>query len=167
LSRSFRIEQLGPRHRRETFDSGSPPLDRYLREQASQDIRRKVSNCFVAASEDGAVVAYYTFAASSVLLGELPPDIAKRLPRYPLVPCALVGRLAVDLSAQRDGIGGAMLFDAAVRADRADPAIHSLLVEAKDETAGRFYERFGFRSFIGSTKRLFLPVATAMAAIKN
>jgi GNAT superfamily N-acetyltransferase len=114
---------------------------------------------------DDAIIAYYTFAATSALLADMPPDVTKRLPRYPLVPGALIGRLAVDQSAQRDGLGSAMLMDAAQRAHSADPAVHSLVVEAKDEKAVRFYQKFGFRPFVSIPQRLFMPVATAIAAI--
>lgn len=167
MNSDCRIEPLAPEHLRDDFDCGEPALDRYLREQATQDIRRRVGATFVATTDGRKIIAYYTFAASSVLLSDLPPDVSKRLPRYPLVPCALIGRLAVDLRAQGGGIGGALLIDAAVRADRADPAIHSLLVDAKNDAASRFYQRFGFRAFKDLPSRLFLPVATAIAALRS
>ncbi len=165
MSRRFHIEPLAPSHRRDLFSCGSPPLDRYIREQATQDIRRKVSNCFVVIS-DKLVVAYYTFASTSILLADLPLEVTRRLPRYPLVPGALIGRLAVDQTVQGQGLGGALLLDAAQRADHADPAIHSLVVEAKDEGLTRFYQSVGFRSLSSAPQRLYLPVATAIAAIK-
>ena len=76
----------------------------------TQDIRRRVANCFVAAT--GYVAAYYTLSATSVPLADLPPEDAKRLPRYPTVPAVRIGRLAVDRRFQRRGLGEAMLADA-------------------------------------------------------
>ena len=81
---------------REHFQSGSIPLDRYIREQASQDIRRRVSACFLALNSQRQLLAYYTLASASVLLDQLPSAIQKKLPRYAAVPAVRMGRLAVD-----------------------------------------------------------------------
>jgi len=78
---SITIEPLGSHHDRKAFGCGVEALDRYLRELATQDIKRRVSNCFVAVGEGGSIAGYYTFAAASFPLGELPADQAKRLPR--------------------------------------------------------------------------------------
>ncbi|EJW10835.1 Acetyltransferase [Rhodovulum sp. PH10] len=142
-------------------------LDRYLATQASQDVKRRVSNCFVALDDAGLIAGYYTLAASSVLLTEMPPETAKRLPRYPLVPAALIGRLAVDRRFRRKGLGRALVMDAAVRAGGSDPAIFALLVDAKDDAAITFYRHNGFRSFASKPHCLFLPVATALQALQD
>ncbi len=93
---AFVIEPLGG-HDRSAFACGAPPLDRYLREQASQDVKRLMASCFVAlAVATNSIAGYYTLAATSVPDDDLPPDVIKRLPRYPLLPAALIGRLAVD-----------------------------------------------------------------------
>lgn len=163
MSRQFRIEPLGD-HDRSRFSCGVDPLDRYFRQQVTQDIRRRVSNCFVAVEPDQPVAGYYTFAAAGVPLTELPADVAKRLPRYPLLPAALVGRLAVDTSARGLGLGAALIVDAGLRAVRADPAIFALIVEAKDEDASGFYRRLGFQPFVSRPMSLFLPVSTFVKA---
>jgi ribosomal protein S18 acetylase RimI-like enzyme len=150
-------------HDRRGFDCGVPALDRYVREQASQDVKRRLGNCFVAADrETGAVAAFYTLAASSIPMDALPEDQTRRLPRYPLLPATLIGRLAVDRSYQGRQIGAALLFDAAQRSARADPASFTLLVDAKDETAVAFYQRHGFIPLVSRHLSLFLPIATAM-----
>ena len=96
---------------RSLFQSGSAPLDRYLREQAKQDVRRRVAACFVALQEVR-IAGYYTLASASVLLNDLPTEIAKKLPRYPTVPAIRMGRLSVDQSFKGHGLGAALLADA-------------------------------------------------------
>ncbi len=165
MSEAFRIEPLGPSHDRKTFSCGVPALDRYLHELASQDVRRRVSNCFVALDPAGAVAGYYTFAATSLPLSELSADETKRLPRYALLPAGLIGRLAVDLHLRGRGLGGAIIMDAVQRSIHADPAIFALIVDAKDDAALAFYEHLGFRRFASRPMSLFLPIATALNAL--
>lgn len=159
------IEVLSATHPRKDFCCGVPVLDRYLAELASQDVKRRVSNCFVAIS-DGAVAGYYTFAATSVPLNDLPPDDTRRLPRYALLPAGLIGRLAVDLRFKGQGVGGALIMDAVRRSVQADPAIFALLVDAKDESAVRFYGHLGFRQCASRPMTMYLPIATALRALE-
>lgn len=165
MSQGFSTETLSVAHDRKRFSCGVEALDRYFREFVTQDVKRRLSNCFVAVAEDGEVAGYYTFAATGIPLVELPADIAKRLPRYELMPAGLIGRLAVDQKFQGRRLGGALLMDAAARAARCDPAIFALLVEAKDEGAAEFYRHHGFRCFASKTRTLFLPISTALAAL--
>jgi GNAT superfamily N-acetyltransferase len=167
----FVIEPLGWQDR-SAFASGAPPLDRYLREQASQDVRRLVASCFIALAPDTKRIAgYYTLAAASVNAGDLPEEIRRRLPRYPLLPAALMGRLAVDQHFQGHGVGSALLADAALRALKGDVKAFALIVEAKDANAVGFYRHHGFQPFIGRAEALFLPLATlrkgAIGTIKS
>ena len=92
----FRVVPLDSTHNRNAFDSGSAPLNRYLHEQVTQDVRRRVTACFVALNATHQIAGYYTLASASVLLSDLPAAIAKRLPRYPTVPAVRMGRLAID-----------------------------------------------------------------------
>jgi ribosomal protein S18 acetylase RimI-like enzyme len=161
----FRVEALSAAHNRKGFASGSEPLDRYFREQVSQDVKRRVSNCFVALDDLGVVAGYYTFAATSLPMTELSADELKRLPRYPLLPAGLIGRLAIDQRYQGQRLGGALIMDAVVRAARAEPAIFALIVDAKNESAAAFYEHLQFRRFNSRPATLFLPVATAIQAL--
>lgn len=157
----FRVERLAADHDRSTFACGSQPLDRYLHEQASQDERRSVAACYVAADEHSKIAGYYTLAASSVDLTALPAGLRKKLPRYPTVPAVLMGRLAVSKDHQGIGLGAALLADAIDRWMRMDVAAYALLVDAKDDVAAAFYAKHGFLAFEDSPRRLFLPVATA------
>jgi ribosomal protein S18 acetylase RimI-like enzyme len=158
----FCVEPLGGEHERSTFRCGEDALDRYLQTQVTQDIRRRIANCFVAVENaTGQLAAYYTISAASIPLVDLPPDETKRLPRYPTVPAVRIGRLAVDRKFQGQGLGAALLADAAARALRADAAAFTLLVDAKNDEAVAFYQRFGFRLLVSQARTLFLPLATA------
>lgn len=160
------IEPLSRRHNRPAFCCGVDALDVYLKNQAGQDMRRLVSNCFVAADSDtGTIAAYYTLAAASIPMSDLPQEETKRLPRYPVLPAVLIGRLAVDRRYQGIGLGGALLSDAVQRALRGDAAAFALIVDAKDETAARFYAHHGFTAFAGRPMRLFLPIETARRSL--
>ena len=167
MTGSIRIEPLGAQHDRKAFACGVEALDRYFREFVTQDVKRRVSNCFVAVGQGGEIVGYYTFAASGLALGDLPPALAKKLPRYPLVPAALIGRLAISTGHQGQKIGGALVIDAALRASRADTAVFAILVDAKGERAASFYEHLGFQRLTSRSGSLFLPVATALRAIQE
>jgi ribosomal protein S18 acetylase RimI-like enzyme len=158
----FRFETLGAEHDRARFRCGEEALDRYFQTQATQDIRRRVANCFVAVETlTGQIAGYYTLSAASLPLVDLPPEEAKRLPRYPTLPAVRIGRLAVDQHFQNRGLGAALLADGAFRTLQAPPAVFALLVDAKNDGAVAFYERFGFRVLAGQSRTLFLPLATA------
>lgn len=152
---------------RAVFTSGSEVLDRYLREQVSQDVRRRVAACFVALADGQRIAGYYTLASASVLLADLPAATAKKLPRYPTVPAVRMGRLAVDQAFKGQGLGGALLADALDRAARSEIAAHALMVEAKDEAAAAFYRHHGFIALPDSPLTLFLSLATALASRKT
>ena len=156
------IEPLGPRHDRAAFSCGEPALDAYLQRQASQDIRRRVAQLFVAVGDAPERIAgYYSLSAASFQKAELPPALAKKLPHYP-VPAAMLGRLAVDRAQQGRGLGEVLLLDAIRRVLRASAtiAVYALIVDAKNEGAQSFYERYGFLAFAGEPRRLFLPLET-------
>ncbi|MHB8885563.1 MAG: GNAT family N-acetyltransferase [Methylovirgula sp.] len=160
----FIIEPLGA-HDRSGFSCGAGALDLYLRAQASQDVKRLVASCFVLVeTATESIAGYYTLAATSVPADELPTDILKRLPHYPVLPAALIGRLAVDQGFHRKGLGSTLLADAALRVLRGDTKAFALIVEAKDENAASFYRHEGFRPFVSRPMSLFLPIATAMKA---
>jgi GNAT superfamily N-acetyltransferase len=160
VTNDFVIEPLGT-HDRSAFTCGAAPLDRYLREQASQDVKRLLASCFVAVeTATNTIAGFYTLAATSIQASDLPPEILKRLPRYPLLPAALVGRLAVDQRFHRRGLGSALLADAALRVLKGDVKAFAIIVEAKDENALAFYRLQGFQPFTSRPLSLFLPLAT-------
>jgi GNAT superfamily N-acetyltransferase len=154
----LRIELLDERHDRAAFESGVEPLDRYLRTQASQDMRRRIASCFVLVDESPAPLGYYTIAATSLVLTDLPEALARRLPRYPLVPATLLGRLAVDRRHRGRGFGQHMLLDAFARALRSEIATYAIVVDAKDQQAAAFYRAHQFLP-LTTDRRLFIPMA--------
>jgi GNAT superfamily N-acetyltransferase len=168
VTEQFRIEALSGDHDRARFSSGSAPLDRYFREQASQDIKRRIASCFVAVSvQTKAVAGFYTLTASSIALNALAPEIIKKLPRYPVVPAALLGRLAVSRNYQGKGLGGVLLGNAVLRVARAELGVFAMLVDAKDDAVQRFYEHYGFTLLPGEGRRLCLPIGTALRQLEG
>lgn len=169
MNPTFRPERLGDQHERSAFACGEDALDRYFKTQVTQDIRRRIANCFlIVESATDTVAAYYTISASSFPLVDLPADEVRRLPRYPSVPAVRMGRLAVDQRFQGQGLGAAMLADAVSRTLRAEPAVFTLLADAKNERAAAFYRRFGFRDLSDLPSTLFLPLAaTVKAFVQN
>jgi GNAT superfamily N-acetyltransferase len=163
VTEHFRIEPLSGDHDRSRFSSGSAPLDRYFREQASQDIKRRITSCFVALSvQTKDVAGFYTLTAASIALNALAPELIRKLPRYPVVPAALLGRLAVAQHYQGKGLGGVLLSNAVLRVARAEVGVFAMLVDAKDDAAQRFHEHYGFTLLPGEDRRLCLPIALAL-----
>lgn len=163
MNETFRIEPLDEQHDRTRFTSGSAALDRYFQTQVSQDVRRRIATCFVAVSRDTAEIAgFYTLSAATVTLHALSPEIARKLPRYPVVPAVLLGRLAVARTHQGIGLGGALVAGALKRVARAELGVFAMIVDAKDASAHRFYERYGFAPLPGQPRRLILPIDAAL-----
>ncbi len=138
-------------------------MDRYLARQAGQDVRRRIARVFVcAAGETDAVLGFYALSALSIDLASLPGQLSRKLPRHP-VPCALIGRLTVDRSAHRQGLGRMLLPDAVKRTVIAGEtvAMHALIVDASNDDAKRFYERFGFVPLTDDPMRLIISLCHA------
>lgn len=147
-------------HDRSQFNSGMSALDRYLREQVSQDIRRRVAACFVALTGERRIAGYYTMATASVPLVDLPDELRRKLPRYGAVPAIRMGRLAVDAEFKGQGLGGALLVNALRRAASSEIPAVVLIVDAKDDQAVAFYRHHGFIPLADSPLTLFLPLAS-------
>ena len=161
----FRVEPLDRQHERRSFHSACAPLDDYLHRRALQDQRRQVSVChvLVAPASPARILGYYTLSTYSVRLGELPPDQASRLPRYPAVPAVLLGRLAVDREVRGEGLGELLLLDALHRCFTrvaAELGVYAVVAHAKHEAAAAFYRRYGFLALPSAPLTLFLPMAT-------
>ena len=157
--KELRVEPLGSSHDRSGFECGVEPLDRYFRSQASQDARKNMAAPFVLVLPDGTIAGYYTLSSTSVQLSELPEQTVRKLPRYPLVPATLLGRLAVDRRQQGKGCGRFLLADALYRAAQSEIASFAVIVDAKDDGARRFYERESFLPFQDEPMKLFRPMA--------
>jgi GNAT superfamily N-acetyltransferase len=165
----LRIEPLGREHDRTRFRSGRPELDDWFRLRASQDDRRQVARIFVAVDSAKEIVGFYSLSAFSLSIGDLPADLARKLPRYEAMPAALIGRLARDERARGQGIGALLLSDAIRRALGAgrEMAVYAIVVDAKDEAAAAFYRSFGFLPFPLRPLRLFMPTDVAIKALQR
>jgi GNAT superfamily N-acetyltransferase len=149
------------KHDRASFSCGVEPLDRYLRQQANQDMRNHVAAVYVqrtAGKPD--ILGYYTASSLSIEPTDLVPELVKRLPKYPVLPATLIGRLAVDQRHRGKGLGALLLADALLRSLRSGIASFAVIVDAKDEQAKQFYEHFGFCPIIGKEQRLYLLMAS-------
>ena len=90
-----------------------------------------------------------------------PPNIAKRLSRYP-VPAVLLARLAVDSSYQNCGLGTKLLVDSfkkVIQVYEIIGIVATYLVDALDKEAVTFYQKSKFMQFSGDELRLYLPMA--------
>lgn len=158
---AYAIQPLNAEHNRSDFDCGIEALNRYLKQQASQDVRRRIAAVFVLIDQDfGRVAGHHTLAATTIRLTELPSEIAKKLPKYPLVSAILLGRLAIDQSYHRQGLGSFLLIDALWRCVKSEITAMAVVVDAKDDTARAFYEHHQFIPFPDQPQRLYLPMTT-------
>jgi GNAT superfamily N-acetyltransferase len=157
----LKIEALGSHHDRDGFSCGVDSLDRYLRTQASQDVRRKANGLFVLVEPEkpNIVLGYYTLCATGLAQGDVPAAARKYVPRYPLVSATLVGRLAISEARQGERLGAIVLADAVRRAYASAATVGSsmLVVDAINERAAAFYEGNGFVRLPDSL-RLVLPM---------
>ena len=163
-ARKWRIEPLGKRHDRAAFTCGKhPALDDYIKSKASQDDRRDAAKAYVAlAPESDLVLGYYTLSNTGIDLSAIPEAEAGKLARYPIVGATLIGRLARDVTEKGRGLGEFLLMDALYRSLQLSRQIGSaaVVVEAKDQDAGTFYQRYGFAQLLQRDRKLFLPMRT-------
>jgi GNAT superfamily N-acetyltransferase len=157
------LEILDKKHNREDFDFGKELLNNYLKNQAGQDIKRKLSACFVLAeSTSDQIQGYYTLSNNSIPLSSFPEHIQKKLPRsYISIPTTLLGRLAIDTKYQGKGIGKILLIDALKRSYEISQEIGSfaVVVDPIDEEAEKFYEKYDFIKLPDSGK-MFISMKT-------
>ena len=155
------MEPLSSQHNRAGFDCGIEALDRYLREQAGQDMRRFLAAVFVLHDlEQERLAGYYTLAATAIVLADLPTELTRKLPKYPLIPATLLGRLAVEKRYQGQGLGTFLLLDALRHSLNSEVASMAVVVEAKNGQAQAFYQYHQFVPFPNQPQRLYLPMTT-------
>ena len=165
MAAPFIIEALASHHHRTDFSCGIESLDRYFQKQVTQDVRRRVTACYVATAVlEAKVAGYYTLAAAGVPLAEMPIELAKRLPRYPFVPVARLGRLAVDRTYHGRKLGSALFWDAVQRCLQSEVAVFALVVDAKDDQAEAFYHHHGFIAFGSQPRQLVLPLTNLIVS---
>jgi len=163
----FIFEKLSRDFARDGFDCGTGSLNDFLKRYALQNLKKNISVTIVAVSEENRkkILGYYSVSMAQVDFEDLPADLAKGIPRYP-VPAMRMGRLAVDRASQGAGLGGALLRQALYRALELSREVGTciILVDAIDENAKRFYEKYGFVSLIDLPLSLVLPMETIAEA---
>lgn len=155
------VVALDETHDRAGFSCGVDSLDRYLRTQAGQDVRRRANGVFVLVEPANAttVLGYYTLAATALPPGDVPEAARQQVPRFPLVSATLIGRLAVTQGRQGQRLGAVLLADALRRAYASAGTVGSsmVVVDALDERAASFYAAHSFIR-LPESSRLVLPM---------
>lgn len=156
-------ENLNSSYKKKEFSCGKDMLDNYLHKQANQDIKRKLSACFVLNDKETDLLkGYYTLTNNSISQELIPKEFQKKLPNsYKSIPTTLLGRLAIDNRFQKQGVGKLLLVDALKRSYEISKSIGSfaVVVDPIDEDADRFYNKYGFIKLPDSGK-MFLPMKT-------
>jgi predicted GNAT family N-acyltransferase len=158
---AYSVEALGNQERL-SFSCGVSDFDRYLHLHAGQDARRKVAAPFVMVDKDGRVVGYYTLSSYAIRATELPPDKAKKLPKYPLIPATLLGRFAVSQAHQGQRLGRVLLMDALFRSwkNTAQVASVGVVAEAYNEAVRDFYLHHEFVPLADDSRKAFIAMRT-------
>lgn len=161
---SFEFHLLDKSFDREHFDCGYAELNSFLQTKARQNQQAGFNRTFVAIKSNDSeknILGYYSISMGEISLSALPESLLKKLPKHP-VPVARMGRLAVDKTQQRQGLGRLLLVDAMKRVIAASRSVgvYALVVDAKDDSAKSFYAKYGFIQFVDESMSLFLPVDT-------
>ena len=167
---SWIFEPLDSRHDRQGFTSSQASLEQFLKQQARQEMSKGVSVTYVMCQNDSLQVSgYYSLSAHSVRATDLPETLVRKLPRYPQIPALLIGRLAVDSRFQGQGLGSMLLYNVLERAWETSHLIGAVavVVDAIDESAAGFYARHDFCPFKGNPGRLYLPMKTIEAMLRE
>jgi GNAT superfamily N-acetyltransferase len=169
----WREEPIGRGHDRKSFDCGSPELNAYLDRYARQNHESGGAKTFVAVSPatPARVMGYYSISPGAVEFARVPAKLTKKLGRYD-VPVFRLGRLAIDRSVQGQGLGGDLLLAAGERALAVAAKVGgiALAIDAKDEKAAKWYERFGALVLLDDPLKLVLPldvIANAIATTRK
>jgi predicted GNAT family N-acyltransferase len=161
----FRFEPLDKKkHDRAAFSCEQESLDRYLKERATQEIKKRVAAVYILTPDGKTIAGYYTLSQYAIEAGELPPELIQQLhlPKYDKLPATLLGRLARSKQFKGCGLGELLLMGALKRALEHSRNIGSVavVVDAIDENAHAFYRRYGFIDIPNRPNRLFLPMKT-------
>jgi ribosomal protein S18 acetylase RimI-like enzyme len=158
----LKIEKLTSEHNRSAFNCGDEeqyrPLNDYIRLYATQNDRRHNTATYVLVPDDSKrVIGYYTITVKSLEAANVPNE--EKLRGFPM-PVALLARLARDKEFAGQGIGELLMVDALRRIGRAatEVGIRAIEVDAKNERARAFYEKYGFKPLLDDTLHLYLPI---------
>ncbi len=166
----WREEGLTRHHDRASFDCGVAALNEYLQRYARQNHESGGAKTFLAVSPKTPtiVLGYYTISPGAIAFTKAPATLTRNLGRYE-VPVFRLGRLAVSLAVQGQGLGGDLLLAAGERALAVAQEVGGvgLAIDAKDERAAAWYERFGALRLLDDPLKLVLPLETIARALKR
>jgi predicted N-acetyltransferase YhbS len=166
----WREEPLSRHHDRAGFDCGVPALNEYLQRHARQNHESGGAKTFVAVAPDDAhtVLGYYAISPGSIAFAKTPGTLTKRLGRYEM-PVFRLARLATAITMQGQGLGGDLVLAAGERALAVAREVGgvALAIDAKDERAAGWYERFGALRLLDDPLKLVLPLDTIRAVLKR
>lgn len=165
---SYVTALLATSHEKAKFSCGKVMLDNYIQKQARQDVKGKVSACFILSDDNKKIKGYYTLSYGSIPRSQLPDSVVKQLPRYQNLPVTLMGGLAIDNKFQGQKLGRLLLLDALRRSYDATSNIGSMaiIVDPIDQEATDFYTKYGF-ILLPDSGRMFLPMATLEQLFKR
>jgi len=168
VAKRYVVEPFDPSRDRTGFSCDAPALDRYFHAQIGQDARRYLAAAFVLIEVDtGDIAGYYTLSAAAIEVSGVPLEVTRKLPRYPSLPAALIGRLAVDQRHRGRGAGGDLLADALRRVLASEIRAMAVIVDAKDDAAIAFYAHHGFQHLLDQPNRLYITLADIARARGN
>ena len=158
---SYVTNVLGASHEKAKFSCGKAMLDNYIQKQAKQDVKGKVSACFILSDDDKVIKGYYTLSNGSIPRSQLPESFVKQLQKYHDLPVTILGRLAVDNKFKGQKLGSLLLLDALKRSYDATSNLGSMavVVDPIDQEAKEFYTKYGF-TLLPDSGRMFMPMAT-------
>jgi GNAT superfamily N-acetyltransferase len=166
---AWREEAIAKHHDRKNFDCGVPALNEYLDRFARQNHASGGAKTFVAVAEEepARLLGYYSISPGAVQFARVPPKVTRKLARYE-VPVFRLGRLAVSLPVQGRGLGAELLLAAGERSLAVAQEVGgvALAIDAKDERAARWYQRFGAIPLLDDPLKLVLPLEVIATALK-
>ena len=160
---TFQIQLLDKKHSKKHFSCGIHELDKFLKEQASQHMKKRITTTYVLTEDNDLVVkGYYSLSSYGVNINDLPKSVTQQFPKYPMVPATMLGRLAISTECQGLGIGEYLLVSALKMSYEISQHQGSVCVcvDAINQRAINFYKKYGFIEFEDINKRLFISMKT-------
>ena len=160
-------EPIGKQHDRGAFDCGDEALNQFLNRHARQSHEKGGAKTYLAVSENNEkILGYYSLSPASIAYKRVPEVIKRGLARHD-VPVFRLGRLAIDLSVQSQGLGGQLLLAAGRRCllVAAQAGGVALLIDAKNERVAEWYANYGAVPLLDAHLSLLLPFKTIHVAL--
>ena len=160
-----RLEPLNSAHRLEGFDSGTPSVDKWLRERSMQASLSRSAKTFVL-TKAGQVIAFHSLTVGEIVNLEATARLKAGMGNYS-IPVLILARMAVHKDFQGRGLGKALLADAILRAIAVGEhaGVRALIVHPVDAKAKSFYLKFGFAENLHNSNELYLLLKDASRLI--